>query len=464
MDAKRLPLAVATLGLAFAALAAYGLNNLSATFFSDEERARIVQFWKGPNRFTVTTPKDFSAAPWQVRPSSDASRWLWNYRNKQGISKLPAKDLILGTAEQKLKWKEWIGQKTAWDSYSAQIEAALKNKVPCSVAPPPDPGPAPDDLIAWAGEPPAFLKAVQPRLYLVRFEDITISSQDNPPLRADNPYYRNENGVMSGGTPVRSLDPLQFSELCLKAGLDQSARKIISAVSSLEGGFDSINTYDTGFVSVGVIQFACLSGGSGSLGQVLLAEKNKAPEAFEMDFRRYGIEVDALGVLCALDPLTGEELHGIDAARRIIDDKRLSSIFQRAGRLSQSFQVAQLRVAYDLYSAENEWIDLSFDDNPVRIRAKDLFPSEAWLATLMDRKVNTGKIEPIPGMLRDFIKEKELHAVDELRALELDVLIRLQFRKDFTLEKTLTQPQNLANRKAQPPSRGGDRSSTTGGD
>ena len=115
MDAKRLPLAVATLSLAFAALAAYGLNSLSVTYFSDEERARIVQFWKSPNRFTVTTPKDFSAAPWQVRPSSDASRWLWNYRNKQGISKLPAKDLILGTAEQKLKWKEWIGQKTAWD-------------------------------------------------------------------------------------------------------------------------------------------------------------------------------------------------------------------------------------------------------------------------------------------------------------------------------------------------------------
>ena len=103
------------------------------------------------------------------------------------------------------------------------------------------------------------------------------------------------------------------------------------AVSILEGGFDSVNTYDTGYVSVGFIQFASLKEGGGSLGAVLKNFKAADPLAFASDFHRFGVDVDETGHLVVVDPTSGAVATGAEANARIIEDKRLIAVFGRAG-------------------------------------------------------------------------------------------------------------------------------------
>src|SRR5207244_4361894 len=116
-------------------------------------------------------------------------------------------------------------------------------------------------------------------------EKITYTDHHDVPSRYA--YYRFSQGVQYLGTPVNSIPESELSAAFSAAGVPPFESKVMRAVSPLEGGFESINTYDTGFLSVGFIQFATLSGGTGSLGPVLQREKESDPAAFEKDFRRF---------------------------------------------------------------------------------------------------------------------------------------------------------------------------------
>src|SRR2546421_3288125 len=190
-------------------------------------------------------------------------------------------------------------------------------------------------------------------------------------MRTKYPSYRFPQGVMSAGTPVKSLPPEEIDGLFQQAGIPDTAQHVMKAVSMLEGGFDSINTYDTGYVSVGLIQFACLSKGSGSLGSVLLREKLDDLQAFNEDFRSYGLDVSTSGSLVALDIDSGITREGAAAARQIINDKRLIAVFQHAGKQSKAFRIAQLRVAMDAYYPANDMVTVNANGQRITGRVND---------------------------------------------------------------------------------------------
>ena len=417
----------------------------SAQVFTDAERESVVAFWNEPNRYRVSAPPTAAEqGPYQVRLTVESSQWLWNYDRARGAGKF--QEPVTPHPDQKV-WDAWIESKIAWDRHVALQRAAEANaralgRVDSALLEKVDfPGMIPASLLSLVGNPPNFAEVVAPLEHSIRFnENMTIVYQDNPLGRARYSYYRFTQGVMSGGTRVRDLPEEFVQQLFTDAGVNGSERKVMAAVSLLEGGFDSVNTYDTGFVSVGLIQFACLKDGAGSLGQVLRKQKQDNKEEYEKDFLRFGIDVSEAGALCVVDPSTGAELTAAQAALKIIDDKRLIAVFQRAGKLSKAFRMAQIRVAKAAYYPADDVVAIQVGGRTLSGPVSTFIKSEAGMATLMDRKVNTGSLEPLPTILALIAGENRVEKFEDLAKYERDIVSAMKFRKDYLADPTLTQP------------------------
>ena len=380
---------------------------------------------------------------WQVRLTVEGSVWLRNYSRSRGIGKSQPNLVATST---RTDWENWINAKVAWDRSNAALEARKKNVEQHGAEAPKlvvanSPGPAPADLVAQVGQPPLFAEAVRPTLHRVAFEDSNKHGWlDNPDMRIRYEYYRFKEGVQDGGTSMAKVPEHVVTQLLKNAGIEGTVRKVFGAVSLLEGGFDSINTYDSGYVSVGFIQFACLSEGAGSLGQVMLRQKANDATSFERDFRRFGLDVSPNGSLIALNIATGEELIGPAAALQIIKDKRLIGVFQRAGRLSDANRIAQLQIAKQQYYPAGDNLLVPVDGRILSGTVGSIIKSEAGLATLMDRKVNTGKLDPILTVLQGLARAYKVQKFEDFANHEREIVEKMRWRKSYLDEPTLTQP------------------------
>jgi hypothetical protein len=212
------------------------------------------------------------------------------------------------------------------------------------------------------------------------------------------------------------------------------------AVSKLEGGFETVNTYDTGFVSVGFIQFTTGVDGKGSLSQVLAYEKKYAIVDFLIEFHRFGIDVNDDGEIVVLDPATGAEISGAAAVMRVIEDKRLTAVFQRNGRHSKAFRVAQIAVAKRIYWPADLDVTVTVNGKDLTGKVSDVVKSEAGMATLFDRKVNRGNINPFADVVAQVMTAHKLKALPEAAAYERDIIAQMKYRTDFLANGTLSQP------------------------
>jgi hypothetical protein len=415
--------------------------------FTPEERTQIVSFWSDPARFTVGQPSTATTrGVWQVRLTPEGSLWLWNLNKgkKSGATLAGQFDFSSIPAA----WDDWIIKKIHHDRWQALNDARTANgcqlPAPDRETPevePPVPGTAPADLEQTLGKPPRFAQAVQPKQFTINFEDATVQYEDNVRMSAHYAYYRSCDGVTSGGVPLRKFDPEHLGRILDLAGCDASRSKVLKSVSQLEGGFDSVNTYDTGFVSVGFIQFASLKEGSGSLGSVLLLYKTTDPSGFGNDFHRYGIDVQTDGSLDAVDPTTGVETSGPDANAKIIQDKRLIAIFQRAGQKSDSFCAAQVKAALNQYYPCDDKVSFTTPDGAVfNGKVSDVIHSEAGMATLFDRKVNTGNIAALVRLCSQVAAAHHCQNFADLSKYEMEIVSGLKYRTDFTQDTNLSQP------------------------
>lgn len=446
-----------------AALAVLAAFTSAQDLFNSKDRKQIKRTLDKDVRLEVGTPPyaDHRGA-WQVRLTPEGSTFLYAYYRSKA---------------QKAEWTAWIDAKIAYDRSVATQKAADLNagKKPDALAKPPkdvdfedegsvggmedveepapdatvlmgkkgpkDPGATPDGLVEAIGPIPSFAAAVKPQLYKVSFGEAPVVSFINQaPVPPKYQYFRSAEGVISGGTPARSISDEDAEKLCSKAKIDDEVWRVMKSVSSLEGGFDSINTYDTGYISVGFIQFTTGANGNGSLAKVLQREKTDDPEAFEEDFRKYGIDVTDKGVLKVYSGEEDEELEGKDAVKKVIADKKLSGVFVRAGRDSLSFKVAQLLVAKERYYAADDVVALTIGDEKVDVKVGDVIRSEAGRAIMMDRKVNTGNINPLPAVLQNVVEECKAESVDELAAFEDQIVAAVRFRRDFLKDTNLSQP------------------------
>lgn len=416
--------------------------------FTDAERQAVYALWNTKGRYQVCLPdKVDQAGPWQVRLTVEGSQWLWRYNRARGLGKTPPTEDPGAVADDPASWGTWIDAKIAHDRWAAQESADAMNAEmkglasPSDPPEPPDAGMEPPGLTALAGSPPAFARAAIPMEYKVTFPDgMELDYQDNVPVRAKYAYLRFAQGVMALGAALKNVPADQLSKLFSKAGLGDRERKVMCAVSSLEGGFEAVNTYDTGYLSVGFIQFATLSSGGGSLGPTLLEEKQDDPSSFQSDFRQYGVDVTPGGALDVVDPSTGAEVVGPDAVLKVVVDKRLTAVFEHAGRSSEGFQVAQIRSAAKQYLPGDDAVSFDVDGTTLSGKVSDFVRSEAGLATLMDRKVNTGKLDPLTSVAQKVAEEHHATSLGELAKYEREIVSQLAYRRDYLKDTTLGQP------------------------
>ncbi len=415
--------------------------------FSDAERAAIVAFWNEPGRLRVAlAPRGEELTDQRVRITPEASLWLWNYNRARGVGKGAAltQAAPAATAEDAARqaqfnqWEQWVAAKIAYDRALAQMAATPTIQIRMR----PHPGSAPASLLAAVGNPPPFAAAVTPMQYEVRVDDgAPFVYEDWVKVNERSAYFRFSEGVRSFGTPVRQLPAAEVRALLDAAGLTPFEQNVVKAVSLLEGGFAAVNTYDTGLVSIGFIQFAALTAGGGSLAAVLNSQRRADAPAYERDFRRYGLDVTADGrLLVAVDPSTGAELTGPDAARKIIADKRLIAVFQRAGEKSIAFRAAQARIAKSNYYPANDRVTVSLDGLVVTGTVSDFIKSEAGMATLYDRKVNTGGIRPTAQVVERVMRARNLRRLSDLAPYEREVVTALRYRTNFLADTNLSQP------------------------
>lgn len=422
--------------------------------FTSAEAQQIVLEWNEPGRMQVIAPP--SAAKngrWQVRTTTEGSTWIWNYNRALGLGKRG-----LGTADganANATYDEWIKARIAWERAACEAECAEKNgQSAAPSSPASDPGDAPDGLVELVGPIPKFAEVVQPKGYRVTFPNFgtTFTYEDHVNTRPTYAYYRFPEGVQSGGMQVKTMPASTLDALMKKAGVTGSAMRVMKAVSLLEGGFDSINTYDTGFLSVGLIQFATLKDGAGSLGEVMRTFKAAAPQEFRKIFHNYGIDVMENGAIVAVNLKSGKESSGAAGVAEIIRDPRLAAVFQNAGQKSDAFKIAQLQVAMSRYFPANERVTILLTGGNVASATVDqIFRTEAGMATLMDRKVNTGKLDPLEKVLQEIADQYQVASIEDLAALEYQIVARLRFRKDYLGDVSLSQPRDMGSS----PSRGG---------
>lgn len=420
-------------------------QNAAAPYFTDEERGRIVAYWNEPGRYTVAAPGGREV--WVVRLTPDASAWFLAYNRAAGAVKAPPTQQVPQPASAvPPDWEPWVAAKLEYDISRARAAADAANglaegRQPSPQQPASPPPLIPQSLLQAVGNPPPFAAAVAPRLYIVKLDGgSVISYTDQVPVPKRYAYFRYAQGVMNAGTPLRSMPKAEVERLFAGCGLTQFEAHVMAAVSRLEGGFDAVNTYDTGLVSVGFIQFACLSSGGGSLGALLLREKREAPADFEQDFRRFGIDVTPDGLLVVIDPDTGAQLVGQPAAIKIIDDKRLTAVFQAAGARSDTFRRMQIREAKQRFYPADDVVSIPAEGKALSCRVGDIIRSEAGMATLFDRKVNRGTLDPLPQVLARIMAEHNLSDPAGLAAFEREIISAMKYRVDFLADATLTQP------------------------
>ncbi len=431
-----------------------------AGMFADNERARLVVYWNSPERYKVSLPSDArQKGAWQVRLTPEGSLWLWKYQNALGVGKVAPTTDFTKVAPQAAEWKQWLDKKIDSDYWKAQTAAESANlallappspatpdsatAIPVAAKPiPPDPGPIPPALLTLVGNPPSFANIVTPLQHTITFDDgETLAYKDN--IKVGNPryaYYRFPQGVVSYGASLKTMLDTELNPIFEGAGFAANELKIAKAVSILEGGFDSINTYDTGFVSVGFIQCITAADGRGSLTQVLQKEKADRPADFDKDFRQYGLDVTPDGTLTVIDPGTGAELAGKDAVMKVVEDKRLTAVFQHAGRRSLAFRIAQVQIARSVYWPANDPVNIMLNGKAFKCRVCDVVKSEAGMATLFDRKVNRGNIKPFEDLLTKIMAKYRLDSLSKVVAYEKELIQGLQYRTDFLADATLSQP------------------------
>lgn len=418
--------------------------------YADTDRRAVAAYWSAPGRYVVAPlPADQERANITVA----GSIWVKAFLEYVADKKAKGEDASADEA--------WFNAKLALDKATIKGEA-IDIKVP----------PMPAAIKDALADPPPFYERVKPVQYTVTFakEDAPAPFvyTDAIPFLDRKAYfasYRSPNGVVRYGRKLSEItgeEKKRIDALFAKAGRDPFERNVLQAVSRFEGGFEAVNTYDTGWVSVGFIQFITALNGDGSLSGVLARHKTDDQADFEKTFRRFGIDVDTSGakpILVAIDPTTGDEKRGEAAVRAVIDDKRLTAVFERAGG-TDAFRLAQVHVARDQYWPGDDTFTVAIlpatappatNAAPVTtppaapatltFKVSDIIKSEAGMATLMDRKVNRGNIRPLGPAVEKLMREKKLTKIDEIATHERAIIEAMKYRGEFLADKTLTQPK-----------------------
>ncbi len=223
---------------------------------------------------------------------------------------------------------------------------------------------------------------------------IVANMRDNVPSQ----FKMYPQGIMYGGQSHIALDVATIQSV----GLNPRQAQALQYVSTHEGSFDAINSYDQAIFSYGFIQFTGASVVGASLNQVLVSMKANAPQSFQRVFQRVGIDAEGFGKTATVSVLDefGNRQRGDQAWLYIQRTPQLYGAFIQAG-FDPMLVREQLRMANALYvqPALNFKLDINVAGIHVSIpRLSDIINSEAALTLVIALAVNQG----VGGMSRTF--------------------------------------------------------------
>ncbi len=233
--------------------------------------------------------------------------------------------------------------------------------------------------------------------YTVQFKDYkmqvrTVVFHDGVKSSFSDPTYTK--GVSFVGSQVHKIPAAYYQGL----GVSPKLARILEFVSSHEGNYDSINSYDKAIFSWGFVQFA---GGGRTLHTLLALMKYRNPDLFFDAFQRFGIDVEySYGNerfdpnatrITVIVPEANTILRGVDAEKHIRDNKLLHGVFIRAG---YDPDIAKLQVMMATYEFINpvlrRQITVPIAGAPTKVFIADIIRSDAGLAALIDMAINKG--------------------------------------------------------------------------
>jgi len=192
-----------------------------------------------------------------------------------------------------------------------------------------------------------------------------------------------------------------------EAKISKSNKAILKLVSSFEGKFSSVNTWDIADVTWGFIQWTTGKSGKGSLIDTLLACKELAPLQFDTRLRRYGLDVTAKdGIVLTL--ADGTVKTGKEAARHIQLDPVLVAILSASGE-DPAFKVAQLRHANA--KVGKEVLSSSVTVGGRKVRLGEILTSELAVGGAFNRAVHAGAgavRKLLSGALNQWAKQEKI--------------------------------------------------------
>lgn len=227
------------------------------------------------------------------------------------------------------------------------------------------------------------------------FEPIATDVTHHDFAFADGEHVKVHDHVVAYATTVSfgidsegPIDHAQVKNVMVIAGLSESRRKILQAISGFEGGFDTVNTYDRAKVTWGFVQW---TGGSRSdLTRTLMIIKQQHPNAFAKSFQAYGIDVVENELVITL-PDGSPAVKGDPAADAIMRNPKLAAALEHAGR-NADVQKGEVQAASQLeienaLSLRVQWGD---DKDEVTTTAGALLTSEYGVGLLANTFVHSG--------------------------------------------------------------------------
>ncbi len=278
------------------------------------------------------------------------------------------------------------------------VHSAAPAPAPTPPAPAPTPAPTPPPAVNptspsdYLAARQRFALRVLPDAGFRRFE-LTVPLQNGATIVArmrDNftqsVHMRYPEGILYPGQSTIDLP----NERVASVGLTRQQAAALEFVSTHEGKYDAINSYDSAIFSYGCIQFVGAAAPGGSLNRLLINMKRFAPARFAQVFQSVGIDTNGTTTTVLDD--NGRTLAGDDAWLYIQRNLPLYGAFIQAG-FEPDLVLEQLRAANDLYVQPtlNTRLQLSIGGIVLTVpRLGDLITSEGLLTALIAIAINRG--------------------------------------------------------------------------
>ena len=272
------------------------------------------------------------------------------------------------------------------------------------------------------------------RVRLLSGSTVVASMRDNLTMSSHMVYA---NGVSYAGQSHMALDLPTIQSV----GLTPKQAVALQYVSTHEGGFDAINSFDKAIFSYGFIQFTGAAAVGASLNRVMASMKANAPGLFSSIFQRVGI--DSAGGQTTVRNEAGATLTGDNAWLYIQRNVPLYGAFIQAGFEPQLIR-EQLRMANELYvqPALNFKLDLNVAGIRIVVpRLRDILSSEAAMTIVIALAINQGN-----GGMSRIVADAVARVAAQQRLSSLATLPQINERAVFDTVAASSTDERVSNR------------------